>query len=249
MKRVEYCKILDELNAVKLYTEDEYTEEQISNISGVSKGSVHTYLSIIKGIKTRKAARRKSLRNIYPIGTKFGQWTIISEDVKIGSDRKLCQLCQCCCGEIQWKQLSSLRNGTSTKCKKCGNKTFIDKNGNILISGLILSYFKHIKNNLEKRKKVSQLEFNITPEYLEKLYEDQNHRCALSNLSLEIDKSKRAIDQNWSLDRIDSNKGYIEGNVQWVDKRINMMKQSFNQDEFIKMCIEVAKNNGYTHCS
>jgi hypothetical protein len=45
------------------------------------------------------------------------------------------------------------------------------------------------------------------------------------------------------LDRVDSSKGYIEGNVQWVHKTINLMKQSFNQKEFIHFCKLVANNN------
>ena len=43
-----------------------------------------------------------------------------------------------------------------------------------------------------------------------------------------------------SLDRIDSSKGYVEGNVQWVHKMINMSKQQYSQEEFIDMCKAVA---------
>mgnify|MGYP007044016634 CR=1 FL=1 len=47
-----------------------------------------------------------------------------------------------------------------------------------------------------------------------------------------------------SLDRIDSSKGYIEGNVQWVHKDINWMKQDFNEEYFIFLCSEITKNKG-----
>ena len=46
-----------------------------------------------------------------------------------------------------------------------------------------------------------------------------------------------------SLDRIDNNKGYIEENVQWVHKDINMMKRIYSQDYFIYMCKLVAECN------
>lgn len=39
-----------------------------------------------------------------------------------------------------------------------------------------------------------------------------------------------------SLDRIDSSKGYIPGNVQWVDKRVNYMKQALPEGEFAELC-------------
>lgn len=249
MTREEYCKILDEANAVKLYIEDGWNQEQISKEFGVSKGAVSTYLKTIKGIQTRAAKRRPELRETYPIGTKFGLWTIISDEVKVGNNRALHQLCQCCCGNVQWKSLSALRAGTTTRCKKCGNKTFITKDGEVSINGMILSFYKHIVDGVKRRKKVSELEFTITPEYLERLYEEQHHKCAITGLSLELDITKKAIDQNWSLDRIDSNVGYIEGNVQWVHKDINMMKQSYSLDYFKEMCYKVAEQNGYSKCN
>ena len=45
-----------------------------------------------------------------------------------------------------------------------------------------------------------------------------------------------------SLDRIDSGKGYIVGNVQWLHKDINKMKLHHNQEYFIKLCKMVYKN-------
>jgi hypothetical protein len=41
---------------------------------------------------------------------------------------------------------------------------------------------------------------------------------------------------------IDSSKGYIEGNIQWVHKDINNMKWDFTQEEFINYCKLVANN-------
>lgn len=43
-----------------------------------------------------------------------------------------------------------------------------------------------------------------------------------------------------SLDRIDSKKGYVVGNVQWVHKDINRMKNTFPQDYFIQVCKQIA---------
>lgn len=249
MTREEYCKILDEANAVKLYVEDGWNQEQISKEFGVSKGAVSTYLKTIKGIQTRAAKRRPELRETYPIGTKFGLWTIISDEVKVGSNRALYQLCQCACGNIQWKSLISLRSGTSTRCKRCGNRTFLTENGEINLNSMIATFYKHIVNGIKSRKKIQELEFNITPEYLEMLYEKQNHKCALTGLPLEPDITKKATQQNWSLDRIDSSIGYVEGNVQWVHKDINMMKGLLPNDYFKEMCCRVAEQNGYSKCN
>ena len=44
-----------------------------------------------------------------------------------------------------------------------------------------------------------------------------------------------------SLDRIDSSKGYIKGNVQWVHKEFNKMKLDLLDKEFIDICKLVHK--------
>jgi hypothetical protein len=46
-----------------------------------------------------------------------------------------------------------------------------------------------------------------------------------------------------SLDRIDSSKGYIEGNVQWIHKHINKMKNNFNESYFIEICKKISQKN------
>lgn len=46
-----------------------------------------------------------------------------------------------------------------------------------------------------------------------------------------------------SIDRIDSSKNYENDNVQLVDKRINMMKGSLSNEEFVNLCTKVAEFN------
>ena len=48
------------------------------------------------------------------------------------------------------------------------------------------------------------------------------------------------VNNNASLDRIDSKLGYIEDNVQWVTSKVNMMKQHYTQEEFLEVCGNVA---------
>jgi len=71
------------------------------------------------------------------------------------------------------------------------------------------------------------------------LFIKQNKLCSLSGLLLESTYNNMTM----SLDRIDNNKGYIEENVQWVHKDINMMKRIYSQDYFIYMCKLVAECN------
>lgn len=68
-------------------------------------------------------------------------------------------------------------------------------------------------------------------------------KCKISGLSLEFGKAKHGT-TTASLDRIDSSKGYIEGNVQWLHKDVNRSKFTKSDEEFIELCrIIVGYNN------
>jgi hypothetical protein len=108
---------------------------------------------------------------------------------------------------------------------------------------LALSTSNQRKTNFIKKEDIPKL-----VSYCIDLYDKQNGKCALSGQFLEIPSSdlKKA---DWrrsnciSIDRIDSSKGYEEGNMQIVHKDINYMKQEFGQDYYIKMCKAVAKTH------
>ena len=57
-------------------------------------------------------------------------------------------------------------------------------------------------------------------------------------------QSKNSIrDGTASLDRIDSSRGYVIDNIQWVHKDINWLKNDWSQKEFIELCSRVANHN------
>jgi hypothetical protein len=62
-------------------------------------------------------------------------------------------------------------------------------------------------------------------------------KCALSGVDISLDYGGNA-----SLDRIDSSLGYIPGNVQWVDGKVNLAKRNMSDAEFIEMCKMVVKS-------
>jgi hypothetical protein len=65
--------------------------------------------------------------------------------------------------------------------------------------------------------------------------------CSLSGQPLTIGMNRY---NTASIDRIDSSKGYIEGNIQWVHKDINFMKRTYSQEYFVQMCKLVSNNVG-----
>jgi hypothetical protein len=98
---------------------------------------------------------------------------------------------------------------------------------------------KSANGNKGRRKEV---ELNISKEYGWDLFLKQSRKCALTGIELKFPRASKDRDYTASLDRIDSAIGYVEGNVQWVHKDINMMKRIYSQDYFIRMCKLVANN-------
>ena len=73
------------------------------------------------------------------------------------------------------------------------------------------------------------------------LFIEQGGRCTLTGVPLTLHPSHLNKGANTaSLDRIDSTKGYVKGNIQWVHKVINFMKSSLSDAEFIRWCELVA---------
>lgn len=64
------------------------------------------------------------------------------------------------------------------------------------------------------------------------MFQKQNQICAITG-----DRIENIEDA--SLDRIDSSKGYIEGNVQWVTYRANVSKHTMSMNELYEFCKKV----------
>lgn len=95
------------------------------------------------------------------------------------------------------------------------------------------------KSKLDRRSKT--LDWTVTVEYLDKVWESQDGRCAYTGLPLIFGDS--ITEQTASLDRRDSGLGYVPGNVQFVHKDINLMKWSLPEQRFLALCRAVAEYN------
>ncbi len=72
-------------------------------------------------------------------------------------------------------------------------------------------------------------------QYIAELLVTQNGRCKLSGLFLQWDEMHTDAELLCSLDRIDSSKGYVRGNLQIVCRFINRWKGSSDNDNFLRL--------------
>ena len=104
-----------------------------------------------------------------------------------------------------------------------------------------LQLFSKLKNLCTKAKLRSNKEFDseVNWEYLFDLWDQQSGLCAYSGLPLSTETNHP---HTVSLDRIDSNIGYLRGNLQLVSWSVNKMKQDLNEELFLDLCYRITTN-------
>jgi hypothetical protein len=90
-------------------------------------------------------------------------------------------------------------------------------------------------------------DFDISIEYAWELFLKQKKKCALSGQEIGFNVKTGTLNKygyqknTASLDRIDSRKGYVIGNVQWVHKDINKLKSNLDEESFVRLCTFVSE--------
>ena len=87
----------------------------------------------------------------------------------------------------------------------------------------------------KNRARNKKLAFNISPEYLIKLWEDQGGSCALTGQPLDLNQwgeRGQVNPQAPSVDRIVPALGYVKGNVRLITYHMNIALSDFGIEEF-----------------
>lgn len=210
------------------YVKNKKTTREIAKEIGAEKTTILYWLKKT-GIKPNSIEDyRENL-----LDKKFGKLLVIEKGY--GGKWK----CLCSCNKVIFVESGNLQKGQKS-CFKCRSETISELvwKGFGEISGEVYS---GIKNCADSRN----IEFKVSIEYIWNLFLSQNRKCALTDIELIFQKRgeearNRGL-KTASLDRIDSKKGYIEGNVQWVHKDVNRMKREYTQERFIEICLKVAE--------
>lgn len=158
------------------------------------------------------------------IGTKINNWVI-----KAHSPPSENYICECICGNLELMGLNELILGYYKSCSKCQDQNY---------DGIIpMRYMTVLIHGARERK----LEWNITVEDIENQWHKQSGLCALTGVVLILDKNNKYMTA--SLDRIDSSKGYIIDNIQWIDKDVNVLKNNYNEEYFKHICFMVTQQD------
>lgn len=115
----------------------------------------------------------------------------------------------------------------------------------------VKNILKHLRANLARasnRGKESR-EIQVSLDYVYHVGASQDFLCAMTGQEMEFTRGGQWWLGQWcnpnscTIDRIDSTKGYVKGNIQLVTWRANCLKRSIDNDEFIDFCKDVAHWN------
>jgi len=173
----------------------------------------------------------------------FGKLIVIEPTKKPkkskSNQRSIWWRCKCECGKIAIVRSAELILGHTKSCgclKKCPYWESKKYRG---CGKLAQSHFSHIKYSATVSR---DFEFNVDIKYCWKLFEKQNGKCFYTGLPIELGARNTKGGITASLDRLDSTKGYIKGNLVWCRKDINIMKMDKSHKDFIELCKIIAKN-------
>lgn len=210
------------------YHVEKRTVVEIAVQHKVSVRTIYTYLNKL-GIEQRDE------RFVDFSGVKLGQTTVLERltPPQKGGGKHIRWLCRCGCGKEFHAFSHHLSRSTSVRCRGCSDKARRSQKElkNYIWNNLRNTAFRHGK------------EFLIEQDYAYNLFLKQNRTCLLSGVPIRF--AACAADHvkgqtTASLDRIDSSKGYLKGNVRWLHKDINLMRSNRTDKQFVEWCIKVA---------
>lgn len=139
------------------------------------------------------------------------------------------------------------RNYRKLLCKVCANERQRQHDINLCDSDKLRKCLQFRVLGAKDRAKNKNIPFDITLEYVQKLWNNQDGKCALSGLPMTYELKCGRTPTNVSIDRIDKTKGYIIGNVQLVCMACNQIKSDMSEDWMYYFCKNIVDNYENAH--
>ena len=195
-------------------------------------------------------------QGVSQIGKQHNDWIVLgyarhSKSRDDGYNKVKYWRCRCQgCGEEFEVIADNVVRGLSKGCVSCSGKKN-EGSGNPFWKGcgdIPSSLWTRYKHGAKQRG----ISFKLSLKDMRGQWERQNGICPLTGMklvmlasnSLDGRKLGRYLDDTpvASLDRIDNMKGYEVGNIIWVHKTANTMRNAFDMRLFVSMCDLIAKN-------
>jgi hypothetical protein len=145
------------------------------------------------------------------------------------------------CSEIRRNNKLGKNHYCSLSCVRIGQVTNPLGNPKNLKSNNRTDKYTGLREHY-RRLKIRNKEVNLTLDDLLEVWENQNGICPYTGVTLihPKDGKNESMIYKASLDRIDSSKGYVKGNIQFLSVAANHGKGIMTHDEMIDFCKIIA---------
>ncbi len=143
------------------------------------------------------------------------------------------------CKQIKPMSESRIRIHSRTKnsyrcsyCISCRSKQSIERHYSNFDSDE--KYFDFKQKKIKSSSKKRGIKFDLSEGHLLELFKKQNGKCFYSDKPLVVYKGEREnedLGKFISVDRLDNNKGYVDGNVCLCLNRVNSIKSNLTEEE------------------
>lgn len=143
-------------------------------------------------------------------------------------------------------------------CRKCLNEKTrqyrIPKHSELRMKSKIIYYSDPVNSlyiGARSRAKKGKREFNLSIEYLRKLWDTNKGCCSISQIPFDFNNEKSKFGKSPyrpSLDRIDNAKGYIEGNVRFILWALNLSLNEYGMEVYLCIARKVIESTTSVSC-
>ena len=132
------------------------------------------------------------------------------------------------CDEVKNISRFGFRKGSGyySFCKDCRNREYREKVKDKPM------HWAYRAGKINTRAKSKGIPYGLTGDILESLWTAQGGRCIYTGEEMVIEHGNRNNPLTLSVDRVDPEKGYIEGNIVLCTLRANTIKSNLTEQEF-----------------
>lgn len=134
------------------------------------------------------------------------------------------------------------RKQKDSNCKTCKtiqyNKRKENNRGKKDLNRLLLERWHGLKDRAKRTGHTIDFKW----EFLLELWNKQNGLCAISSIPMTFTMNSGRVFTNVSIDRKDSNIGYLKENIQLVCMAVNQMKSDMEMSELLYFCKQILEN-------
>jgi hypothetical protein len=167
------------------------------------------------------------------VGKRFGKLIVLKHDDK--TNDKFCHywLCRCDCGNEKIIKGSQLKQGHTNSCG-CFRYA-------LALQGLAPGEagFNKLIRSYKQGAKTRSLKFSLSDEEFRILVNSNCYYCGAKPSNKKKNQSEYSTFIYNGIDRIDSLKGYEQGNVVSCCTKCNRMKLNYSRAEFLQQCLLV----------